>query len=58
MPAPVTWQEHAPDTSKATEQQRIRWAAPGRGDLAPLLLLKPVNVVEAGTADDANDGLQ
>ena len=57
MAAAVTRQEHAAHAGEAAFQQRVGRVAPGRRHAAPHFLLQPVHVIQAGAADDADDGL-
>src|SRR5690242_9841327 len=57
MSAAMAREEHAGHAVEATKQQRVRGHAPGRRYLPPNFVLETFNVVKAGTADDADDGL-
>jgi len=57
MAPPVPRQEHAAHIAQAAEQQGVGCGAPGCLHLLPGLVLQPVDIVQAGAADYADDRL-
>ena len=56
MAAPMTRQENEIDAREPAEQKRVRRFAPGRFDRFPTGVFKPADVIDARSADDAENG--
>ncbi len=55
MAPPVTWEKDTAHAIQAPEQQGVGRRAPRGFDLLPGLILQPVDIVQAGAADDPDD---
>ena len=57
MPAAMPGQEHATHPGQPPEQQLIRRRTPGGGDRTPGFILQPLDIVQAGAADNPDHRL-
>jgi hypothetical protein len=53
----MTRQEHALDTRETAEQKLVGRVSPRCLDPPPPFFLQPVDIVQTGAANDADDGL-